>query len=63
MEDIVNIIGNSVQIIFEYEYNSVIFKDALYFTSDEYNSLSQIEIDTLKQERYQSWIDTITNVE
>jgi len=63
MEDIINFIGNSVQIIFEYEYNSVIFKDALYFTTPEYELLSQIEIEALKQARFQSWIDVISSTE
>lgn len=60
MEDIININDNTVQIIFEYEYENIKFKDALYFSESEYSSLSQEEIEAIKQQRFQSWIDIIT---
>lgn len=40
----------------EFEYN-----DALYFTQAEYQTKSQGDIDTLKQERITNWINTIKN--
>lgn len=49
MEDIINTIGDTVQIIFEFDYNSMKFKDALYFTESEYNTMTQTDIDAIKQ--------------
>lgn len=63
MEDIIN--NNSdgtVQLIFEIAYGDLTYRDALYFTTDEYNSLSQTDIDNLKKTRYDAWISVIDPV-
>jgi hypothetical protein len=35
------------------------YTDALYFTEDEYATISRKEIDTLKKERFDKWTDAV----
>ena len=37
------------------------YNDALYFTQAEYSVKTQIEIDTLKQERIDNWANVVKN--
>lgn len=60
MEDEIITYGDgSIQLIFEFGYQDIFYRDALYFTGDEYSELSQSEIDSLKQERFDTWL-TVT---
>lgn len=62
MEDQINTLGDTIQIIFEFDYNGVPFRDALYIPQDEYQNMTQDQIDTLKNGRFQSWIDAVNGV-
>ena len=56
MEDIINTIDNKVQIIFERtSITNMTFRDALWFTQEEYNALTPENILTLQQERFDNW--------
>jgi len=56
MEDIINTIDNKVQIIFERtSTTNMTFRDALWFTQEEYNALTPENILTLQQERFDNW--------
>jgi hypothetical protein len=56
MEDIINTIDNKVQIIFERtSTTNLTFRDALWFTQEEYNALTPENILTLQQERFDNW--------
>jgi len=56
MEDIINTIDNKVQIIFERtSVTNMTFRDALWFTQEEYNALTPENILTLQQERFDNW--------
>jgi len=37
------------------------YNDALYFTEEEYASMSPEDIEKIKDERYQRWYDIVTN--
>lgn len=47
-----------VQIIFEFETQYGIFRDALYLPED--HGLTDAEIDALKQERLDNWVAFVT---
>ena len=51
-----------VRIIFEKEFDHGMFRDALYFTQEEYALLSEVEIETLKQQRYDNWVAIVTEM-
>ena len=56
MEDIINTIDNKVQIIFERtSITNMTFRDALWFTQEEYDALTPENILTLQQERFDNW--------
>jgi len=56
MEDIINTIDNKVQIIFERtSTTNMTFRDAVWFTQEEYNALTPENILTLQQERFDNW--------
>jgi len=56
MEDIINTIDNKVQIIFERtSTTNMTFRDALWFTQEEYDALTPENILTLQQERFDNW--------
>ncbi len=61
MADIVNIFGNTtVQIIFEKNDGDLSYRDALYFTLEEYEALSEQDIENIKDQRYNDWLVIIT---
>lgn len=63
MDDIINSYPDgSVQVIFEMPYGEMVYRDALYFTSDVYNTLTQTDIDNLKNDRFNAWISVIDPV-
>lgn len=56
MEDIINTIDNKVQIIFERtSITNMTFRDALWFTQEEYDALTPENILTLEKERFDNW--------
>jgi hypothetical protein len=50
-----------VRIRFEEDTPHGKYTDALYFTIDEYNIITQSEIATMKQERVDNWIYDVTH--
>lgn len=61
MTDIINNFPDgTVQIIFEIQYGDVVFKDSLFLSSDQYSSMTENDIDLIKQDRYNNWITSIT---
>jgi len=60
MEDIVNQIDNQVQVIFERTTDQgMTFRDALWFTQDDYSNTTPEQILQLQQERYDNWLSFI----
>ena len=59
MEDIINNIGDQVQIIFEKGEDTKLYRDAIWMTKEEYDNTSASTIDTIKQERYDNWLAII----
>ena len=51
----------SVQIKYRMEQDGKSYQDALYFTTDEYQNLTQANIDAEKQKRFDNWIFVINN--
>jgi hypothetical protein len=49
-----------VKIAFERGNEPLIYKDALYFTEEEYAALSPEQIESMKDERYNRWYAIIT---
>jgi hypothetical protein len=60
MEDIIE---TTVRIIFEKNDGTYTFRDALHFTQEEYASITQEDIENLKQARFDNWISITTSVE
>ena len=56
----VNIVGNSVQVLFRKSTPYGEYQDALYFPQDDYEKLSPEEIEAMKQFRIDNWIAIIT---
>ena len=59
MEDIINQIDGKVQIIFEKGDSNQQFRDAIWMTQEEYDNTSSETIESIKQERYDSWLAII----
>ena len=58
MEDIINQIDGKVQVIFEkIDDLNVSYRDMLWFTQEVYDTLTQAEIDAMKQERFDNWVN------
>lgn len=49
-----------ITIDFEKEYNGMKYRDALILTEEQYNSMTEQDIENLKQERLDNWIAIIT---
>jgi hypothetical protein len=60
MEDIINKIDSRVQIIFEKTDGTNKFRDALWFSEEEYNLLTPQQIADMQQERYNNWYAIIS---
>lgn len=56
MEDIINHIDGKVQIIFEKNQGNQTYRDALWFTQEEYDATQSATIDAMKQERFDNWL-------
>lgn len=48
-----------MQIVFEFDYNGVAFKDALVLPDD--HTFTNAELDAMKQERFDNWVTVITS--
>jgi len=48
-----------MQILFEFDYNGIAFKDALTLPDD--HNFTDSEIESMKQERFDNWIKFITS--
>lgn len=49
-----------ITIDFEKEYNGLKYKDALILTEEQFNSMTEQDIENLKQERFDNWVSIIT---
>lgn len=59
MEDIINTQDGKVQVIFERTYTGQIYRDALWFSEQEYTALTQEEILAMQDQRLNNWITFI----
>lgn len=50
-----------IQIIFERGTDPYLYRDALYFTQEQFDALTEEEIESIKDERYNRWYDLVTN--
>ena len=63
MEDIIETTEDGmVRIIFEKSNGTNEYRDALYFTQENYDATTPEQIETMKQERFDNWIAVITYV-
>lgn len=53
---------NMIQIKYTKEYNGIEFSDAIYLTEDEFNSFTEQDIEAIKEQRFQKWIEVITKI-
>jgi len=51
---------NRIQVIFRVDTEHGTYQDALWFTQAEYDTITQAEIDVMKQERADNWILAVT---
>jgi hypothetical protein len=57
MEDIINQIDGKIQIIFEKTSDTFgTYRDALWFTQEEYDILTPEQISTMQQQRFDNWL-------
>jgi len=49
-----------IQNLFEREYNGMTFRDAIYFTPEEYAALTPQQITAMEDERFANWVSVIT---
>ena len=61
MDDIININDGKVQVIFERTHNNSTFRDALWFTEQEYSALVPEQITAMQEERFNNWITFINS--
>lgn len=47
-----------MQIVFEFDYKGVSFKDALVLPDD--HTFTDVELEAMKQERFDNWVKAIT---
>jgi hypothetical protein len=55
----VNELNGQVQVIFEKGEDPYIYRDALYFTPEDYAALTEADIEAMQEARYQGWITHI----
>ena len=51
MENIINQVDGKVQVIFEKTDGTAVYRDALWFSQEEYDSTTPEQISTMQQER------------
>jgi len=59
MADIINQVNGQVQVIFEKGQGSQTYRDAIWMTQNEYDSVSTETLESIKQERYDNWLAVI----
>ena len=58
MEDIINQIDGKVRVTFaKVDDQNVTYRDMLWFTQEVYDTLTQTDIDNMKQERFDNWVN------
>jgi hypothetical protein len=62
MEDIINQIDGQVQIIFEKGSGHQKYCDAIWMSQEDYDTTPSETIESLKQQRYDNWINVITGL-
>lgn len=50
-----------IKIDFERGTDPYIYRDALHFTQDQFHSLTPEEIEAMKDQRYNTWYELVTN--
>jgi hypothetical protein len=55
MEDIINKAEGKVQVIFEKTGDKGSYRDALWFSEEDYDKLTPNEISDMQDERYNNW--------
>lgn len=50
-------------IAFEYDYNGLVFKDAVVLSPNEYINISDAALNEMQQQRFAAWVSSITPVE
>jgi len=48
-----------IQVKFSWEVNGTKYNDALYFSKDEHNKLTEEDIQKMKEERFVNWAKTV----
>ena len=59
MDDIINRANGKVQVIFEKTGDSGSFRDALWFTDEEYANTTSDQVSSLQQQRYDNWLAVV----
>ena len=63
MEDIIETTEDGmVRIVFEKSNGTNEYRDALYFTQENYDAMEPWQIEIMKQERFDNWLAVITYV-
>jgi uncharacterized HAD superfamily protein len=58
VEDIINQIDGKVRVTFaKVDDQNVTYRDMLWFTQEVYDTLTQTDIDNIKQERFDNWVN------
>jgi uncharacterized HAD superfamily protein len=58
VEDIINQIDGKVRVTFaKVDDQNVTYRDMLWFTQEVYDTLTQTDIDNMKQERFDNWVN------
>lgn len=61
MEDIIETTEDGmVRIIFEKMHEDLVYRDAIYYKSDEYATIDPAEIEAEKVRRFNNWVTVIT---
>jgi hypothetical protein len=55
-QDIISVEGDMVKIIFTKDAKNGSYRDAIYLSKANYESLSSEDIEKMKEERYQNWV-------
>lgn len=63
MEDTINYVDGMVQVCFTMGQEPLLFGDALWFTQAEYDAATPEQIQSMKQQRYDSWMTHINGTQ
>ena len=62
MEDIINQIDGKVQVIFQKSDGDRTYRDALWFSQEEYDTVTPEQISTMQQERFDNWLAIVNSL-